>query len=476
MHDSEKKSTRQIKYFKGSKGKYTREVLAATLKSKPDEQTPDEQTKEANTKAEVASFNMLDLKPQLLSDLEKSGYTTPTPIQSKSIPVILQKRDLIGQAQTGTGKTAAFGIPIINAINERPGKPVVLIMIPTRELALQVTSELQKLSRSSRVKVLAVYGGESIEKQIRVLRRGVHVIVGTPGRLQDHIERRTLRLDAIKTVVLDEADEMLNMGFIDDMERILSMIPETRQTLLFSATFSSEILSISAKYLKDPVSVNVASSNSISSKVKQIFYRVSHYERRTLLMSLVDAQNEKNNGFSLVFCKTKKEVDNINRVLCEAGFESGALHGDYSQSQRDNIMRKFRAGRLQVLVATDVASRGIDVKDVRQVINYCIPKDPKSYIHRIGRTARIGNDGVAITMLGNDDSKYIRPIERLTRKKINVVRPPATLSKFAEKVINSPQKIKPESSIPFNSFSGKHNRGSNNYKRKTRSAAVFVKE
>jgi ATP-dependent RNA helicase DeaD len=345
------------------------------------------------------------------------GFEEPTPIQKIAIPLALKGKDIIGQAQTGTGKTAAFGIPIIECKPEEWSKhPYAIVLCPTRELAVQVAQEINSIGSAKGVFALPVYGGQSIETQLKNLSKGIDVVVGTPGRVIDHIRRKSLVLKNIKIVVLDEADEMLNMGFIEDIQTILSEVPPERQTMLFSATMPTEILGISRKYMCRPKHVSVDALAMVVPKIKQAFYEVREEDKIKALTRLVDVEGP---SLTLVFCRTKKEVDNVSGQLGQMGYSSGAIHGDFTQSHRDEMMRKFKKGEIDILVATDVAARGLDIPDVSHVINYSIPQDPEGYIHRIGRTGRAGKSGIAITLVTPREYRHLRLIEKAARTVIH---------------------------------------------------------
>ncbi|MBI5809784.1 MAG: DEAD/DEAH box helicase [Deltaproteobacteria bacterium] len=343
------------------------------------------------------------------------GFEEPTPIQEKTIPVLLSGRDVIGQAQTGTGKTAAFGIPIVERIDRATTGVQAIILAPTRELAVQAAEEMNKLGKFKRLHALPVYGGTSIERQMHALAKGVHIVVGTPGRVIDHIERRTLSLKNVKVVVLDEADEMLDMGFVDDITRILKETPTERQTLLFSATMPEEILRISKRYMRTPDKIKIQADTLTAPKINQIFFEVRQEQKTDALSRLIDADD---NGRFLVFCHTKKEVDDVATSLKMRGYEADAMHGDFSQSQREAVLRKFRDSRIDVLVATDVAARGLDISDISHVVNFSIPQSPESYVHRVGRTGRAGKEGVAITFVTPREERQLRLIKAVSKANI----------------------------------------------------------
>uniref|UniRef100_UPI00404793F9 DEAD/DEAH box helicase n=1 Tax=Algoriphagus sp. TaxID=1872435 RepID=UPI00404793F9 len=356
--------------------------------------------------------------------MEEMGYTQPSPIQLQAIPFVLQGRDVIGQAQTGTGKTAAFAIPIIDLVDPDFIKPQAIILCPTRELAVQVEGEIQKLAKyHKKISSVAIYGGESIDKQIRVLKKGVQIVVGTPGRVQDHINRGTLKLQDAGIIVLDEADEMLDMGFRDDIEAIIQEMPAERQTVFFSATMAKPILDLTRKYQKDPEIIKVAKNELTVSKIDQVFYEVKQSLKMELMVRLMNLNNY---ALSVVFCNTKRMTDEVTESLGARGILAEALHGDLSQAQRDKVMGKFRKGLCTVLVATDVAARGIDVDNVEAVFNFDIPLDEEYYVHRIGRTGRAGKSGTAITFItGRREMMKLRDLERYTKASINKMTPPS---------------------------------------------------
>jgi ATP-dependent RNA helicase DeaD len=354
------------------------------------------------------NFDDFKLSKETHKAITKLGFEEPTPIQVSAIPMIMKGMDVIGQAQTGTGKTAAFGIPIIEMF-KRAKKPYALILEPTRELAVQVAEEISNISIFKKIQVLPVYGGKSIDTQIRAFRRGVDIVVGTPGRIMDHMNRKTLSLSDLKIVVLDEADEMLDMGFIDDIETILTQTPPERQTLLFSATMPEVILTIAKKYMKKPEKIRVNPGNMIVPKIKQVFYEVRNEDKLKALARLLDVEDP---SLAIVFCHTKRDVDEVSQKLQHMGYNADALHGDYSQARREEVMGKFRKGQIEILVATDVAARGLDIQNVSHVINYSIPQNPENYIHRIGRTGRAGKAGIAITLVTPREYTFLRQIER----------------------------------------------------------------
>ena len=369
-------------------------------------------------------FSDLGISAEILRAVEEMGYTQPSPIQSQAIPFVLEGRDVIGQAQTGTGKTAAFAIPIIDLVDPDFNKPQAIILCPTRELAVQVEGEIHKLAKYHRkISSVAIYGGESIDKQIRTLKKGVQIVVGTPGRVQDHINRGTLKLEDAGIIVLDEADEMLDMGFRDDIEAILQEMPEERQTVFFSATMAKPIMDLTRKYQTEPEIIKVAKNELTVSKIEQVFYEVKPSLKMELMARLMTINNY---ALSVVFCNTKRMTDEVTEALGSRGILAEALHGDLSQAQRDKVMNKFRKGLCTVLVATDVAARGIDVDNVEAVFNFDIPLDEEYYVHRIGRTGRAGKSGTAITFItGRREFMKLRDLERYTKATITKMTPPS---------------------------------------------------
>jgi len=343
------------------------------------------------------------------------GFEEATPIQAQSIPIALAGSDLIGQAQTGTGKTAAFGIPLISKIDREDDKILALIMAPTRELAIQVAEEIGKLSRFKGLRSLAIYGGQDIGRQIRGLKKKPQIIIGTPGRLLDHINRKTIRLDDVQTVVLDEADEMLDMGFMEDIQSILKLVPEERQTMLFSATMPANIQRLAQQFLRNPQHVSVIPKQISAPLIDQAYIEVPERQKFEALSRLIDMESPE---LAIVFGRTKRRVDELAEALQKRGYSSDGLHGDLSQNQRDAVMRKFRDGSIDVLVATDVAARGLDVSGVSHVINFDLPQDPESYVHRIGRTGRAGKEGTAWSFVTPREMDHLHLIERVTRHRI----------------------------------------------------------
>lgn len=383
----------------------------------------------------IASIEPL-LDNRIVRAIREMGFEKLSPIQEQAIPYLLQGEDIIGQAQTGTGKTAAFGIPAIQHINPDVKKLQTIILCPTRELAIQAAEELRKIAKYMHgIKVLPVYGGQDISRQIAGL-RGVQIIVGTPGRVMDHMRRRTIKLDLVNMVVLDEADEMLNMGFREDMELILGQIPGEHQTALFSATMPKPILEITDRFQNDAKLVKVAAQELTIPLVSQKFYRVKNQDKDAACVRLLEYYQPK---LTLIFCNTKKKVDELSDLLKEQGFQAEGLHGDLSQAQRDAVMKRFRNGGTSILIATDVAARGIDVDDVEAVINYDIPQDIEYYVHRIGRTGRAGRKGRSFTFANSREIGKIREIERVCHTTITEKKLPGAakvLKAKADKYLN----------------------------------------
>lgn len=361
-------------------------------------------------------YSDTEINAYILKAVREMGFEYMTPIQEQAIPVLLEGKDVIGQAQTGTGKTAAFSIPMIQKIDISCKKPQGIILCPTRELAMQAAEEIRKITKYMHgLKVLPVYGGQDISKQIRALSQGVQIIVGTPGRVMDHLRRHTIKTANVRMIVLDEADEMLNMGFREDMETILSQMPEERQMALFSATMPQAILEITNQYQKDAVFIKVTPKEVTVAAIEQSYYRIAKKDKMNALCRLIDFHRPKR---SLIFCNTKKMVDEMTQELKGRGYEAEGLHGDLSQFQRDTVMNLFRNGRCAILTATDVAARGIDVSGVDAVFNYDVPEDIEYYVHRIGRTGRAGREGKSMTLVSGREVFKIRDIERICHTKI----------------------------------------------------------
>ena len=375
-------------------------------------------------------FNELNLSADLLAEIEKAGFVEASPIQEQTIPLALEGKDVIGQAQTGTGKTAAFGLPTLEKIRTEEATIQALVIAPTRELAVQSQEELFRFGRSKGVKVRSVYGGSSIEKQIKALKSGAHIVVGTPGRLLDLIKRKALKLQDIETLILDEADEMLNMGFLEDIEAIISRVPESRQTLLFSATMPDAIKRIGVQFMKEPEHVKIAAKELTTELVDQYYLRVKEQEKFDTMTRLMDVEQPE---LAIVFGRTKRRVDELTRGLKIRGFRAEGIHGDLDQNKRLRVLRDFKNGNLDVLVATDVAARGLDISGVTHVYNYDIPQDPESYVHRIGRTGRAGKSGQSITFVSPNEMGYLQIIENLTKKRMKGLKPASAEEAFQAK-------------------------------------------
>lgn len=366
---------------------------------------------------DTIKYSQSNIDTRIIKAVTEMGFDDMTPIQSQAIPVMIEGRDVIGQAQTGTGKTAAFGIPVLQSVNPKERFVQAVILCPTRELAIQAANEMRRFSKyMQQIKIVPVYGGADISGQIKLIRSGAQIVVGTPGRVMDHMRRHTLKMENVRVVVLDEADEMLNMGFREDMETILREMPEEHQTALFSATMPKPILDITHMYQKpDAVQIRVAAKELTIPLVTQYYYTIKGKYKAEAVKRLLQANNITR---SIVFCNTKKMVDDLVSELKHYGYNSEGLHGDLSQKQRDMVMKHFRGGHTQVLVATDVAARGIDVDDLEAVINYDIPQDIEYYVHRIGRTGRAGREGVAFTLVTRQDFYRIKDIEKICRTKM----------------------------------------------------------
>ncbi|KPL58288.1 DEAD/DEAH box helicase [Rossellomorea vietnamensis] len=370
----------------------------------------------------MTKFADLNLSASTLKSIKRMGFEEATPIQASTIPVGLEGKDIIGQAQTGTGKTTAFGIPMIEKIDVKNPNVQALIIAPTRELAIQVSEELYRIGADKRARVLSVYGGQDIQRQIRAMKKNPHIIVGTPGRLLDHIKRKTLNLENVETLVLDEADEMLNMGFIEDIESILETVPSTRQTLLFSATMPDPIRRIANRFMTEPEVIKVKSKEVTVSNIEQFYTKVSEKEKFDTLSRLIDVQSPE---LAIVFGRTKRRVDELARALSIRGYLAEGIHGDLSQARRMTVLKKFKEGRIDILIATDVAARGLDISGVTHVYNFDIPQDPESYVHRIGRTGRAGKKGMSITFVTPREMGYLKIVEQTTKKKMTALKPPS---------------------------------------------------
>lgn len=375
-------------------------------------------------------FTELHLSENILKAVEKAGFEEPSPIQELTIPLALEGKDVIGQAQTGTGKTAAFGLPTLDKIDTSRHVVQALVIAPTRELAVQGQEELFRFGREKGVKVRSVYGGSSIEKQIKALRSGSHIVVGTPGRLLDLIKRKALKLDHVETLILDEADEMLNMGFLEDIEAIISRVPENRQTLLFSATMPEAIKRIGVKFMYDPEHVRVAAKELTTDLVDQYYIRVKEQEKFDTMTRLIDVERPE---LAIVFGRTKRRVDELTRGLKLRGYRAEGIHGDLDQGKRLRVLRDFKNDNIDILVATDVAARGLDISGVTHVYNYDIPQDPESYVHRIGRTGRAGKHGQSVTFVAPNEMGYLSIIEKLTKKRMKGLKPATAEEAFKAK-------------------------------------------
>ena len=384
-----------------------------------------------------AGFSGLGLDPRIVAALAVLGYEEPTPVQREAIPPLLAGKDVLGQAATGTGKTAAFALPLLHVLtpNAEPRERLgALILVPTRELAMQVAEAVHKYGKAMGIVALPIYGGAPMETQLRALKRGVDVVVATPGRALDHIRRKTLRLDSVKVVILDEADEMLDMGFAEDLEAILVETPATRQTALFSATLPPRIADIANKHLRNPVRVRIDREvvpAGSAPRVRQTAYIVGRSHKMATLGRVLDVENPTS---AIVFCRTRTEVDELTESLNGRGYRAEALHGGLSQEQRDRVMKKFRANTAELLIATDVAARGLDVEHVSHVVNYDVPTSAEAYVHRIGRTGRAGREGVAITLAEPREHRLLRNIEYLTKQKIDIATVPTVADLRARRI------------------------------------------
>jgi len=370
------------------------------------------------------TFEDLDLISPLLKALKDKNYTSPTPIQEQAIPIVLKRNDVLGCAQTGTGKTAAFAIPIIQLIQRiegrQKGKPTLrsLIVTPTRELAIQIDDNIKEYSKYTNIRHTVIFGGVKQGKQVQALQRGVHILVATPGRLLDLISQGYINLDMIKIFVLDEADRMLDMGFINDIKKLLKLLPEERQSLFFSATMPDNIVQLSRKILKSPKKIEVAAVSSAAETIRQYLYYTNKSTKKDLLLHILE---EDDIDQVLLFSRTKHGADKIVRNLKKHNIKSAAIHGDKAQNHRQKVLRQFKEGQLRVLVATDIAARGIDINKLRYVINYDIPNVPETYVHRIGRSGRAGEEGVAISICEPEENSYVRGIERLIKQKVQLI-------------------------------------------------------
>lgn len=371
----------------------------------------------------MTNFSELNISESTLRSVKRMGFEEATPIQEGTIRFAIEGRDVLGQAQTGTGKTAAFGIPLIEKIDPKNPNIQALVIAPTRELAIQVSEELYKIGYDKRVKLLSVYGGQEIGRQIRALKNRPQIIVGTPGRIIDHINRRTLKLEGVQTLVLDEADEMLNMGFIDDINAILENVPSERQTLLFSATMPPAIRKIAETFMRDPEIVKIKAKELTMENIEQFFVKAQDREKFDVLTRLLDVQKPE---LAIIFGRTKRRVDELSQALTLRGYLAEGIHGDLSQAKRISVLRQFKENKIDILIATDVAARGLDISGVSHVYNFDIPQDPESYVHRIGRTGRAGKSGIAVTFVTPREMGYLRIVEETTKKRMTPLRPPST--------------------------------------------------
>jgi ATP-dependent RNA helicase DeaD len=364
---------------------------------------------------EMQSFRDLPLSMEVLRSVEDLGFGSLFPIQAQAIIPLLEGKDVIGQARTGTGKTAAFGVPMVERLNPAIKKVQGLVLVPTRELAVQVADHIQLFAKYAKLKVLPVYGGEPIHRQIRALTSGIHIVVGTPGRIIDLLKRRILDLSSVKIMVLDEADRMLDMGFIDDIEYIISRTPSNRQTSLFSATIDQTVMKVCDKYMKNPEKILVSKDEIALTQMKQYYMVVNHHRKYG---ALCDVLRENHVGRAIIFCKTRRGTSALSDKLRRKGYNVQALHAGFTQPQRDRVINSFRDGKLKLLVATDVAARGLDIQGITHIINYDVPLEAPVYFHRIGRTARMGQEGTAITLVGYGELSYFNDIKALTKTTI----------------------------------------------------------
>lgn len=366
------------------------------------------------------SFREIALSPQVQKAIDDLGFTETFPIQAEAIPPLLEGKDIIGQAQTGTGKTAAFGIPMIERLDPKVNSVQGLVLTPTRELAVQVTDHIAKFGKYKGFKVLAVYGGESINKQMWALERGVHIVVGTPGRIIDLMERRVLNLSHVRILVLDEADRMLDMGFIEDIDYILRQVPTNRQTSLFSATIDSNVMSVCNRYMKNPQKILVSKDEIALTQINQYYVVVNPANKFETLCNVL---NQNHIQRAIIFCRTRIDTSRLTDALARRGFDAKALHAGFTQAQRDFVTNAFRRGRLKLLIATDVAARGLDIEGITHIINYDVPAEALTYFHRIGRTARMGKEGTAITLVGYGEMTDLDNIRALTKTTMEEIEP-----------------------------------------------------
>ena len=402
-----------------AKGK--KETQPKGFGKKPDRSDRPERSKPVPTVVEETTFSELGLKESTLSALTDLGFEIPTPIQALAIPVLLAGGDLIGLAQTGTGKTAAFGLPLIEKMDPSSSETQALILAPTRELAVQVAKGIHDFAKYGGLRVVPVYGGQPIDRQFRALKSGAQIVVGTPGRVLDHMRRGSLRLDGVKVCVLDEADEMMAMGFTEDMEAILAELPENRQLAFFSATMAPRVLAITSKFLRDPKTIEIVAKQRTLETTNQTYYEVAPGKKQEALARVLDMETP---GSTIVFCRTRLETAELSESLQLHGYNAEPIHGDMSQAERERVLRRFREGLAELLVATDVAARGLDIENVTHVINYDVPYDVEQYIHRIGRTGRAGRSGDAITLIYHKEKRKLANIERMIGSRIEPARIP----------------------------------------------------
>jgi ATP-dependent RNA helicase DeaD len=380
---------------------------------------------------QIQLFEDLPLSKEILHGIENLGFSTLFPIQAEAIIPLLEGKDVIGQAQTGTGKTAAFSIPMVQNLNQHRNTVQGLILEPTRELAIQTAKHISRLCKYTKIKILPIYGGTSIQRQIRALERGIHIVVATPGRIIDHIKRRTIDLSSVRIVVLDEADRMLDMGFIEDLEYILAKVPVNRQTSLFSATIDRSVLKISHKYMKTPEKILVSKDEIAVTRMIQYYMMVNPKEKLEILCELIEENHIER---AIFFCKTRRRTNILTKRLRDRRYDARPLHGGLTQSQRDFVVNSFRKGELNFLVATDVAARGLDIQGITHIINYDIPLDPLVYFHRIGRTARVGLGGTAITLVGYGERTELKRIKVLTKTELKELHDPHKSFRDSSKV------------------------------------------
>lgn len=386
----------------------------------------------------MTTFSSFNLSHETLKALEKKGFEEATPIQAKVIPLILNSKvDIIGQAQTGTGKTAAFGLPLLELVHEKNPHTQAVILVPTRELALQVSEEINSFKGKRHLNIVPIYGGQSFNEQFRRLKLGAHIVVGTPGRVIDHLERKTLSLEHVNYFVLDEADEMLNMGFIDDVELILKNTAKNKRVFLFSATMPKRLAQIAERYMGQKESVSIEKTQLTTQLTHQIYFEVAERDKLEALCRIIDIEDD---FYGVIFCRTKVEVDQVTHQLTNRGYRAEGLHGDISQHFREKILEKFRQRRINILVATDVAARGIDIQDLTHVINYSLPQNPESYVHRIGRTGRAGKQGTAITFVTPQEYRNLLFIKRITKTEIHKQKVPTksvVIEKKMDRIVNA---------------------------------------